>query len=154
MEKKLFSELARIQTDDHDLRVIKPQTFMNESGRAVAAAADYYAINSDEILIVHDEIDLPAGIIKLKHGGGHGGHNGLRSISQHLPDCDYCRLRIGVSHPGSKQDVTSHVLGRPTAQDKKRIDSAIQRGLDCMDRILAGDISQAMCLLHAEKPAG
>lgn len=152
-EKKLFCELARVQSGGYDFRVIKPQTYMNESGRAVQAVADYYSISSDEILVIHDEIDLPAGVLKLKKGGGHGGNNGLRSISQCLPDSNYYRMRIGVSHPGSKERVTSHVLGRPGEQDKKLIEDAIQRGLDNIDLIINGDINKATNVLHTDNPA-
>ncbi|MGI9229360.1 MAG: aminoacyl-tRNA hydrolase [Gammaproteobacteria bacterium] len=147
-EKKLFCELARIREDGHDLRVIKPQTWMNESGRAVQAVADYYDIDCKQILVVHDEIDLPTGTIRLKQGGGHGGNNGLRSISQCLTDNGYYRLRIGIDHPGSKEQVTPYVLSRPGKQDKALIEAAIQRGLDVLPLILNGELEKAMQTLH------
>ena len=149
-EKKLFCESARARSDGHDLRVIKPQTYMNDSGRAVRAVADYYRIASGRILIAHDDIDLPVGVARLKKGGGHGGNNGLRSVSQCLPDSGYWRMRIGVGHPGDKERVLAHVLSRPGREDKTLLDAAIQRALEVMPLLLDAETEKAMHKLHSE----
>ena len=147
-DKKLFGDLARVNTPDIDCRLFKPTTFMNESGRALQAVTDYYHIHSTEILIVHDEIDLDAGTIRLKKGGGHGGHNGLRDISEKLGDTYYLRLRIGVSHPGNRTRVLTHVLGRPGSEDAELINMAIQRGMEILPLLFAGELDKAMTWLH------
>ena len=153
-ERKLFCELARVRSGGHDLRVMKPQTWMNESGRAVRAAADYYRIDSGQILVAHDDIDLPAGTVKLKKGGGHGGNTGRRSISQCLPDSGYYRLRIGTGHPGDKERVTAHVLSRPGRRDREAMEAAIQRALEVMPLILDDETGKAMNALHSNDERG
>lgn len=147
-DKKLFGDLARLSTPDTDCRLFKPATYMNESGRALQAVTDYYDIRSTETLIVHDDIDLDAGMIRLKQGGGHGGHKGLRDISEKLGSADYLRLRIGVSHPGNKTKVLAHVLGRPGKEDAEMIDTVIQRGLEVLPLLFAGELDKAMTWLH------
>ncbi len=108
-------ELARVRVDQHELWLLKPQAFMNRSGAAVAALAHFYRIEPAEILIVHDDIDLPPGVARLKHGGGHGGHNGVRDVIAHIGP-EFWRLRLGVGHPGSRELVMDAVLDRPTAR--------------------------------------
>jgi len=124
-ESRFHGELARIRLESRDLLVLKPTTFMNRSGQSVQALAAYFKIDADSILVAHDELDLPAGTLRFKRGGGHGGHNGLRSLHQHLGD-GYLRLRIGIGHPGHKDRVLDYVLGRPEAADE----SAILAGID------------------------
>lgn len=147
-EKRFFGALARLSAPGLDCRLFKPAVFMNESGRALQAVAAYFEIAAEEMLIVHDEIDLEAGTIRLKQGGGHGGHNGLRDISEKLGGADYLRLRIGVGHPGDKARVTPHVLSRPAAAETALIDGAIERGLALMPLLFAGELERAMTRLH------
>ena len=149
-EKKLSGDLARIKAPGIDCLLFKPATYMNNSGRALRAVADYYRIETAQILVVHDEIDLDAGVVRLKQGGGHGGHKGLRDISEKLGNTDYLRLRIGVSHPGEKTRVLSHVLGRPGSGDTELIDSALQRGLEILPLLYDGELDKAMTCLHTQ----
>lgn len=149
-EKRFFGELARLSAPGVDCRLFKPAVFMNESGRALQAVAAYFEIASEEMLIIHDEIDLVAGTIRLKKGGGHGGHNGLRDISEKLGGGDYLRLRIGVGHPGDKSRVTPHVLSRPAAAETALIDEAMEKGLAIMPLLFAGELERAMTRLHTD----
>ena len=149
-EKKFFGELARIVSSDMDCLLFKPTTYMNDSGRAVRAVADYYRMEMTEILVAHDEIDLAAGVIRLKSGGGHGGHNGLQDISEKLGGRDYLRLRIGVSHPGDKARVLAHVLGTPDSDDTALIGAAIQKGLEALPLLFVGEPDRAMTFLHTQ----
>lgn len=149
-EKRFFGELARLSAPGVDCRLFKPAVFMNESGRALQAVAAYFEIASEEMLIIHDEIDLVAGTIRLKQGGGHGGHNGLRDISEKLGGGDYLRLRIGVGHPGDKSRVTPHVLSRPAAAETALIDEAMEKGLAIMPLLFAGELERAMTRLHTD----
>lgn len=150
-DKKFFGELARIRSPAMDCLVFKPATYMNNSGRALRAVADYYRIETSRILVVHDEIDLDAGVIRLKRGGGHGGHKGLRDIIEKLGGNDCLRLRIGVSHPGDKDRVLAHVLGRPGSGDTDLIRNAIQKGLEVLPLLFAGEPDKAMTLLHTQQ---
>ena len=150
-EKKFFGELARIKSATLDCLLFKPTTFMNDSGRALRAVADYYRIEPPRILVVHDEIDLDAGVVRLKRSGGHGGHKGLSDISEKLGDRDYLRLRIGVGHPGDKDRVLNHVLGRPDSDDTALIEQAIQSGLEIMPLLFAGELEKAMNRLHSKE---
>jgi PTH1 family peptidyl-tRNA hydrolase len=148
-QARLHSEAARISDAGIDCRLIKPLTFMNESGRAVQAALDYFKIDSEEMLVAHDEIDLDSGIARLKQGGGHGGHNGLRDIIDKTGEKNFLRLRIGVSHPGKRDSVTPHVLGRPGIEDQQLIDTAIENALSVMPQVFNDDVPKAMNELHA-----
>ena len=150
-DKKFFGELARLRSPEVDCLLFKPTTYMNSSGRALRAVTDYYRIETPRILVVHDEIDLDAGVIRLKRGGGHGGHKGLRDISEQLGDSDYLRLRIGVSHPGDKTRVLAHVLGRPDGGDTELIGSAIDKGLEALPLLFAGETDKAMTRLHTQQ---
>ena len=147
--KKFSGDLARIRAPGIDCLLFKPATFMNSSGRAVRAVADYYRIEPAHILVVHDEIDLDAGVVRLKKGGGHGGHKGLLDISTTLGVSDYLRLRIGVSHPGDKTRVLAHVLGRPDSDDTELINSALQRGMEILPLLCAEELDKAMTRLHS-----
>jgi len=148
---RLFGQQARLQNDGTDLWLFKPRTYMNESGRAVQAIMAYYRILPTELLVVHDEIDLAPGTVRFKQGGGHAGHNGLRDIIECIGSRDFNRLRIGVGHPGDKDQVIDAVLSRPTAMEKKLIDAAIDAALAAMPLILAGEFSKAMTQLHTSE---
>ena len=125
-----------------------PSTYMNVSGDAVRAVLQFYRIEPEEILVVHDDLDLPAGAIRLKSGGGHAGHNGLRDIISKLSSKSFQRLRIGIGHPGHRNLVVDYVLGKPSANDKSLINSAILKAIDVSSEIISGDFAKAMCDLH------
>ena len=134
------------------LRLVKPMTFMNLSGRAVAAAARFFGVQPAEILVVHDELDLLPGKAKMKFGGGHAGHNGLRDIQSQLGSADFWRLRIGIGHPRdselAQQDVVDYVLKPPRAEERAAIDEAMLRALKAWPAIAQGDMEDAMMMLH------
>jgi len=123
---------------------------MNHSGQALRATADYYAIPAERILVAYDDLDLPPGTIRLKQGGGHGGHNGLRSIFQHLGDQNFWRLRIGIGHPGIKEAVLGWVLGRARPEDEKAIQDSIKRALKVLPDLLSGRCERAQQELHSQ----
>ena len=148
----LSCDSARLHDPTRDCRLIKPRTSMNDSGRAIVLVLNYYKLQPEEMLVVHDEIDFAPGIIRLKQGGGHGGHNGLRSIINHLGTNAFPRLRIGVGHPGHKDQVIDAVLSRPSAVEQELIDAAIGRGLEQLPFILAGELEKAMTGLHGGEP--
>ena len=148
-ERNFSGETAECQVDGHRLRLLKPMTYMNLSGQAVAAMAGFYKIDTPEILVVHDDIDLPCGTVRLKVGGGHGGHNGLRDIIPALGnDASFARIRLGIGHPGHADEVSGHVLRPATAEDQTLIESAMERALDELPRILAGEFHAAMNVLN------
>ena len=150
-EARFHAEVARCTLHGNDCRLQKPTTFMNRSGQAVIALANFLRIPPTEILIVHDELDLPPGTARLKRGGGHGGHNGLRDLIAHLGTQDFMRLRLGVGHPGDRDQVVDYVLHRPSREDRELIDAAMQRALDVMPLAVAGEFERAMHKLHSEK---
>lgn len=152
-ESKFHAEVCRIQSSGIDCWLCKPMTYMNESGLAVQSIANFYRIALTEILVVHDEIDLDAGTVRLKTDGGHGGHNGLRDIIEKMGGNNFNRLRIGVGHPGSKEYVTPHVLGKPDSDDRRLIDDAIVNAIDLMPQLFAGEIQKAMTTLHTAQNA-
>lgn len=135
----------------HDFRLLIPTTFMNLSGQSVRALADFYKIEPTEILVAHDELDLPVGTAKIKRGGGHGGHNGLRDIIAQLHTNDFYRLRIGIGHPGQRDLVHDYVLQKPNKSDQQQIDDAITSALIVIPDILSGHLEKAMQKLHTEK---
>ena len=135
---------------DGDLWLLKPTTFMNRSGQAVVALARFYKIMPDEILVVHDELDLPAGGIRLKQGGGNGGHNGLKDIQAHLTVPDFWRLRVGIGHPGDRNEVVNYVLKAPRKEEQEQIDTALTRCLNAWPKLAAGDYVAAQRLLHTK----
>jgi len=152
-EKKFHGLAARLTLTGRELWLLEPQTFMNLSGRAVAALAGFYKILPEEILVVHDELDLPPGTARLKKGGGHGGHNGLKDIAAQLGTPEFWRLRLGIGHPGSRDAVVNYVLHVPSREEQERIDDAIAQSLDVLPQLISGDNEAAMLKLHTkEKP--
>ena len=149
-EQRFQGELARCMIEHNECRLIKPTTFMNRSGQAVGGLARFFKVTPKEILVVHDELDLPAGTIKLKKGGGHGGHNGLRDTINQLGSKDFYRLRLGIGHPGSKEQVVGYVLGKTPVREKDLIESAIDNSIDSLALILNGDMQKAMNQLHTK----
>ncbi|MEW6354369.1 MAG: aminoacyl-tRNA hydrolase [Pseudomonadota bacterium] len=133
-----------------DCWLLKPHTFMNRSGQSIAGVAGFYKIPVTDVLVVHDDLDLPVGAVRLKQGGGHGGHNGLRDIIAHLGD-NFLRLRIGIGHPGKNSDVVNYVLQRAPAAEQKLLDAALDEALSAMPLILNGDIEKAMQQLHTRR---
>ena len=149
-EAKFFGQMTRITLADNDLRLLVPSTFMNESGKSVATAANFFRIPPDEILIAHDELDIPAGQARFKQGGGHGGHNGLRDIIPALGGKqDFHRLRIGIGHPGHASKVSGYVLSKPSVGDRQAIDQIIDEAVDALPLLLNGDAVKAMTRLHS-----
>jgi PTH1 family peptidyl-tRNA hydrolase len=133
--------------------LVLPQTFMNASGRPVQMLAGFFKIKPEEILVVHDELDFPPGVARVKQGGGIAGHNGLKDISQRLASHDYWRLRLGVGRPPAGREGADYVLEKPPAEEKSAIDSAIERALALLPQILGGDMQGAMNKLHTEEKA-
>lgn len=150
LESKFHGMVTRLQTESGKSWLLEPMTFMNDSGRAVVAIAKFYKIAVNEILIAHDELDFPAGKIRLKETGGHGGHNGLRDIIHHLGSKDFLRLRIGIGHPGHRDKVTPHVLGRPSKADEDKIMDAIDQAITILPDLETGNIQKAFRTLNAE----
>jgi len=148
-ENKFHGQVARVQAQGRDTWLLKPQTFMNISGRAVVALALFYKMLPDEILVVHDELDLPPGSARLKLGGGHGGHNGLKDIIAHLGTKEFWRLRIGIGHPGERSEVVNYVLKAPRKEEQPLIDEALQRAQDVAPLIVEGKLQAAMLKLHS-----
>ncbi len=147
-EKRFNAEEARYRADDNDIFLLKPMTFMNRSGQSVGALARFYKLKPQQMLVVHDELDLAPGDNRLKQGGGHGGHNGLRDMINHLGARDFFRLRVGIGHPGDRDQVVNYVLHRPSIVDRDLIDEANQRTLEVMPQVFAGRIDKAMQALH------
>jgi PTH1 family peptidyl-tRNA hydrolase len=145
---KFHGHAARITVNGRECGLLKPMTFMNRSGQSVSAYAQFYRIPHPAILVVHDELDLPPGAARLKLGGGHGGHNGLRDLLTQLGDGDFARLRLGIGHPGARELVTPYVLGNPSPEDRGAIESAIDASLEFLPDILAGEFAKVMNLLH------
>jgi len=148
-ETKFHGLAARGQLHGREMLLLKPQTFMNASGRAVGALAQFYKIAPAEILVVHDDLDLPPGVARLKLGGGHGGHNGLKDIIAHLGTRDFWRLRLGIGHPGERAEVVNFVLNDPRQEERALIEQAVQRALEVSDLIIAGKQEAAMLKLHS-----
>jgi PTH1 family peptidyl-tRNA hydrolase len=154
LQSKLHAEVARATVHGLDCLLVRPVTFMNHSGQAVRAVMDYYGAGADSVLVAYDELDLPPGVARLKRGGGHGGHNGLRDIFRHTPDHNFLRLRIGIGHPGMKEAVTGYVLSRASAEQERLILAAVERALAVLPGLLAGDLAGAMKELHTVKEDG
>lgn len=149
-EAKFHGLTARGQLHGHEVLMLKPQAFMNVSGRAVGALAQFYKITPAEILVVHDELDLSPGVARLKMGGGHGGHNGLKDIIAHLGSKDFWRLRLGIGHPGDRAEVANYVLNDPRREERELIEVAIQRALDIAHLVIEGKTEAAMLKLHSQ----
>ncbi|AKG07016.1 peptidyl-tRNA hydrolase [Moraxella bovoculi] len=149
-DKKFHGDVGRGKIFGQDVRLLKPDTFMNRSGLAVVPLAKFYNIAPNEILIAHDELDIAPGSIRLKTGGGHGGHNGLRDILPHI-GADFHRLRIGIGHPGHASKVSGWVLSKPSSDDGISIDKALDCALDNLNLIMAGDFDKARNAINGFK---
>jgi peptidyl-tRNA hydrolase, PTH1 family len=147
---RFHGELCEVAADGGNCWILKPDVFMNRSGQAVAALAGFYKIPAEQILVVHDELDLPAGTVRLKQGGGNGGHNGLRSIAESLGSGNFVRLRIGIGHPGQRDLVTDYVLTKPSQEDRQTIEEAIANAMALMPDILSGKLERVMHKLHTK----
>lgn len=152
LERGHFGLVARANVSGQTLWLVEPQTFMNLSGKCVASVARFYKIAPEEVLVVHDELDLPPGEAKLKRGGGHTGHNGLRDIHSQLGSADYWRLRVGIGHPGNKSEVANWVLKKPSSDDRIAILQTLDRSLKALPQLIAGEMEKATALIHTSKP--
>ncbi|SQD80012.1 aminoacyl-tRNA hydrolase [Moritella yayanosii] len=151
-EAKYFGYTARIDVAGQDVRLLIPTTFMNLSGKSVSALAKFYRIDVTQILVVHDELDLPPGVAKFKQGGSHGGHNGLKDIMSKMANSrEFYRLRIGIGHPGHKDKVTGYVLGKAQAKEQEQMDAAIDEAVRCIDILAKDGMTKAMTRLHTFK---
>ncbi len=144
--------MARTNVGGQTVWLLEPQTFMNLSGKSVAALARFFKIQPQEILVVHDELDVVPGQAKLKLGGSHAGHNGLRDIHAQLGSADYWRLRIGIGHPGVKSEVIHWVLKKPAPEQRTAIEECIARTLKAVPALLAGEMDKATAIVHTSKP--
>jgi PTH1 family peptidyl-tRNA hydrolase len=144
--------LARGNVNGQTVWLLEPQTYMNLSGKSVAALARFFKIAPQDILVVHDELDVPPGQAKLKFGGGHGGHNGLRDIHAQLGTGDYWRLRLGIGHPGDKNQVADWVLKKPAPDERDAIEGCVARTLKAAPELLAGEMTKATLVVHTHKP--
>jgi PTH1 family peptidyl-tRNA hydrolase len=151
LESKLFGETCKVVIAGQPVWLLKPATFMNASGKSVAAALRYWKIEPEEALLVHDDLDLPPGAARLKFDGGHGGQNGLRDTMRLLGHGRFHRLRIGIGHPGHKDRVTPWVLGKPGRDDEAAMLRAVDDALDVLPLAVAGDFNEAMKRLHTDK---
>ena len=150
-ETRFFGDLADTRVGQQRVRFLRPATFMNECGGAVASVCSYFDIPAEAVLVVHDDLDLPPGTVRVKQGGGHGGHNGLRDIFSKLGSREFIRLRIGIGHPGNSDDVTDWVLRKPSSEDKTAILDAIDRALGEINPMMAGDLEPVMKALHTQQ---
>ncbi len=148
-ESKFHGLTARGQLHGHEVLLLKPQTFMNVSGRSVGALVQFYKIAPAEMLVVHDELDLPPGVARLKMGGGHGGHNGLKDIIAHLGSKDFWRLRLGIGHPGERGVVADYVLSNPRREERELIEDAMQQAQNIAHLVIEGKTEAAMLKLHS-----
>ena len=153
-ERSYYGLAGRTSVNGQSVWLLQPQTFMNLSGKSVASLARFFKIQPEEILVVHDELDLPPGQVKLKRGGSHAGHNGLRDIHAQLGSPDYWRLRIGIGHPGEKSEVANWVLKKPAPDQRTLIEDSIAHSLKAHTAMLAGDMDKATLLVHTTKPHG
>lgn len=151
LEGKFHGLLARCKVNGHEVYLLEPQTFMNASGRSVGAVAQFYKIEASQIMVVHDELDLPPGAAKLKLGGGHGGHNGLKDIIAHLGTKDFWRLRLGIGHPGDRAEVVNFVLNAARREEQDLINRAMEKAMDVAPMIVEGKLEAAMLKLHSNQ---
>lgn len=152
VDRKYFGLVGKFNHQGREVRLLIPTTYMNRSGQSVAALANFFKIKPEEILVAHDELDMPPGVAKLKQGGGHGGHNGLRDIIAQLGNQNnFHRLRLGIGHPGHASLVSGYVLGRAPRSEQELLDKSIDFALDVLPEILAGDWTVAMRKLHSQK---
>jgi PTH1 family peptidyl-tRNA hydrolase len=150
-DRSHFGRVARAQIKGQGIWLLQPQTFMNLSGKSVGALSRFFKIAPASILVVHDELDLPPGEAKLKFGGGHAGHNGLRDIHAQLGTADYWRLRIGIGHPGDKSEVAGWVLRKPPAEQREAIEACVARTLTAWPDLVAGETTRATQKIHTSK---
>ena len=151
-ERAYFGLAARANRPDGPVWLLEPMTFMNLSGKSVAALARFFKIAPGEILVVHDELDLMPGQVKMKLGGSHAGHNGLKDIQAQLGSADFWRLRLGIGHPGVRAEVVDYVLRKPPSAEREQIDKCIEQSLGALDLLLAGDMDRALLKVHARPP--
>ena len=151
-ERSYFGVAARANIDGRPLWLLEPMTYMNRSGQAVGALARFFKIAPEEILVAHDELDLAPGELKLKKGGGHAGHNGLRDIHAQLGSSDYWRLRIGIGHPGDRNEVANWVLKKPAPDQREAVHAAIDRAIRALPDLLADRMDKATATIHTSKP--
>ena len=149
-ETRFFGDLADTRVGQQRVRFLRPGSFMNECGGAVASVCGYFDIPAEALLVVHDDLDLPPGTVRVKQGGGHGGHNGLRDIFSKLGSREFIRLRIGIGHPGNSDDVSDWVLRKPSSEDKTAILDAIDRALGQIDPMMSGNLEPVMKALHTQ----
>jgi PTH1 family peptidyl-tRNA hydrolase len=149
-ETKFHGEVGKGRIYGEEVWLLKPLTFMNRSGQGVAALASFYKIEAEQILIAHDELDLPPGTVRLKQGGGHGGHNGLRDSIAQLGSREFQRLRLGIGHPGHASQVSGYVLSKASGSDQQLIEQAVDKAIDNLSLMLSGDLQQAMNQLHRQ----
>jgi len=149
-ETKFSGEVAKANIEGKSVWLLKPSTFMNRSGLAAHQLSSFYKISAEQTLVAYDELDLPAGTVRLKKAGGHGGHNGLRDLHAQITK-EYHRLRFGIGHPGDRNKVADYVLSRFSQDDEIDVNNAINRALDVIEKIIVGDIQRAMNTLHTEK---
>ena len=147
-ETKFSGWTARVEEGGREYLLLKPSTYMNESGRSVSAVMRFFKIEPGEMLVVHDELDLAPGVVKLKRGGGTGGHNGLTDVAEAIDSKDFWRLRIGIGHPGDKDLVADYVLDRARRAEQDAIDPVFERSLDLLPKLSAGRIQEAIAWLH------
>jgi peptidyl-tRNA hydrolase, PTH1 family len=150
--RKYSGEAARVNISGQDLVLLKPTTYMNRSGLAVRQLCDFYKVGPDEVLVAHDELDLPVGTVRLKNGGGHGGHNGLRDTIAHIGE-SFWRLRLGIGHPGNKTEVIDYVLTRAPRAEEDLIFDTVNTAADCMPLLIEQGAERAMTKLHSRAGA-
>ena len=148
-EQKFLGDVAKMSISGQEIWLLKPHTYMNHNNQSVSALVRFYKIPVENILVVHDELDLPPGVMRLKQGGGHGGHNGLRDIVAHLSSKDFQRLRIGIGHPGNSSQVVDYVLGRASKQDQTTIAEGMDKAMTVISQIVSGETQKAMNELHS-----
>jgi len=150
-DQKLLGETCQVKVQQNAVRLLKPTTFMNRSGQSVRQAMDYYKVSPERLLIIHDDLDLPVGTARLKSGGGHGGHNGLRDTIAHCGR-EFLRLRIGIGHPGRKEQVVGYVLRPPSKDELSEIRRAVDEARRAVDILYADGLERAMTFLHTATP--
>jgi len=148
-DSRFKGESANAQINALPVRFLRPRTYMNESGQSVVLTMRYFDIPPDSVLVVHDDLDLAPGIVRLKKGGGHGGHNGLRDLIREISSNDFFRLRLGIGHPGNSDEVTHYVLHKPLAEQRLAILGAITRSVELLEPIISGDHATVMNELHS-----
>lgn len=151
-DRNYFGLVARVNRPQGPVWLLEPMTFMNLSGKSVAALARYFKIAPGEILVAHDELDLLPGHVKMKFGGSHAGHNGLKDIQAQLGSADFWRLRLGIGHPGVKSEVVDYVLRKPIADQRDAIGKGIEQSVSALDMLLAGEMERALLKVHAKPP--